>query len=474
MQIKHFVRRNPRLDFKESSKIIERFMSDRARHFGVDVEFCDQFPALTPKNQITVSSNIVNQFSDYDELKIVLKKYEGVQWSDLTIDGLVPGSQFDRVTSGQTVKDGSRTYFSEKQSSYNLQINIFKYKRLKVFLKLLEKYTEIKDLSVSGFADFLDKKEVFNLVAAYGEELRLVEFDRCPVCQSTGTQKLYSHDSQAFLGFMTKRSSTLERCLSCEVIYLNPAPHAEDIPKIYDEFDRQDFVASVNFPYDGKSLRGAFVSELSHPAQCKSLDLGGGIGKFSLHLKGRFPEWNVTHSDFGIKQYPELEQKGINTLALDFSHHGIQKNHYDLITMWEVIEHIHPSRLNFVFENIANGLVSGGRFVFSTPNFDSSLCKAFDFYAACPPFHTFVFSEKWLNWYFGKHESFEIEKIGFCSDMFDDFKGWMGYAKQTGPSLATRAFAEFAESLSDLSSVDREKLAEKVRGSEVIYSLKKK
>lgn len=478
MLTKHYVRLNPRLDFRDTSALIESFMKSRADYYGIQLEFCQQFPELTAgkhPDQIVVMSDITSPFSDYDELQSVLDAYRTIDWKELVIEGLIPGSSFVRILNGSSsLSSETRTFYSSMQSRFNLQINILKYKRLKVFLKLLQKIDALSTFSVEKFAQKLDERECFEVVLAYGEDLDLQEFSKCPICKSSQLQKMYSHDSQAFLGFVTKNSAPYTRCLNCEVLFLNPSPSSSDIPKIYDEFDHQDFKTSLNFPYADDTMRGAFISCLGLPKDCKTLDLGGGIGKFSQHLKIKFPNWSVTHSDFGIKQYPELEKLDIHTTALDFTQNDIGQGQYDLVTMWEVIEHVHALKLEYVFSNIGKSLKKGGRFVFSTPNFDSPLCKAFDFYSAAPPFHTFVFSETWLSRYFRNHAELEVEKIGYASDFFDDFTGWMDYASKTSPSLALRGFAEFSKALAGEGKVDKASLALRVKGSEVIYCLKKK
>lgn len=447
-------------------------MNLRALHYKIPLSFCSTFPESINADEIQLHSDILHPFSDYDEIQEVLDIYKEVNWSSIRIEGMIPGTGF--VTIKKAGDGTSKTYFSKKQEAFNLQLNIFKYKRLKVFLGLLNKITDLHTYSVEAFAKKLEEKEIFEFVISFAENFKLEYFTKCPTCSSPTSQKLYSHDSQALLGFVTKNSSIYNRCLSCELIYLNPCPPSDELYKIYDEFDRQDFAVSQNFPYDGESQRGKFLENLELPTNCRSLDLGGGIGKFSEYLKSKYPGWVVTHSDFEIKRYPELEKKGIKTCSLNFTNSPIGKNEFDLITMWEVIEHIHPEKLEFVFDNIANALAPGGMYVFSTPNFDSTLCRSFDFYSVCPPFHTFVFSERWLTDFFSVHTRFEIVKIGYCSDFLDDLNGWMDYAAQTAPSVSLRGFASFVKSLNTEAQADKTKLAEIAKGSEVIYCLRRK
>ena len=126
-------------------------------------------------------------------------------------------------------------------------------------------------------------------------------------------------------------------------------------------------------------------------------------------------------------------------------------------------------------ENIWKALKPGGVLVFSTPNFDSPLCRALDFYSACPPFHTFVFSESWLKEYFAKTKRFEVVKVGYCSDFLDDLPGWMSYAKQTSSTMALQGLAEFSmHAMAGATDTEAKRVInQKVQGSEVILCLKK-
>lgn len=454
-----------------SHKRVEDFIIKRAAHYNVRVQFCSDFPTMIDHGEVHVYSSVLDPFSDYDELFFVLEEYKSVPWDTLEIKGLVPGTQFQLVKrSGDGI---SRTYYSNKQTIYNSQVNLYKFKRLKLFLGLLDRIEELHTYSLSGFLKRLDENDIFEFVLSYGESVTLTHFDRCPICESHATQKIYSNDSQPLIGFMTRSRSVYTRCLACELIFLNPCPSANDLPKVYDIFDKNDFISSINSPFIESSQRCRFIQGLPFPIDCRALDLGGGIGEFSKFLKGAYPDWEVYHGDFDIKRQPEIEKIGIKTFSIDVSTDKIG-GIYDLITMWEVIEHIHPERLSFVLDNIADALRVGGALVFSTPNFDSPLCRTHDFYSACPPFHTFVFSERWLTRLFENHPKFFIERIGFCSDFMDDIPGWMDYAALTSPSISSRGTAEFLKELYNHSKSGTYDIVQRLRGSEVIYCLRRK
>ena len=181
----------------------------------------------------------------------------------------------------------------------------------------------------------------------------------------------------------------------------------------------------------------------------------------------------MTHSDFEIKA---IASEGVRARALDFTREPIGRAQYELITAWEVIEHVPYHKLRFVFENIAAALAPGGYFVFSTPDFDSPVCKSFDFYALCPPFHYLVFGERWLRNYFLDSKHFEIFDVKHCSDFLDDALNWYGYGGKTCPSMAIRSTADLLRAVfeMDVDKKIRNRLAADGFGTEIIMTLRKK
>jgi len=144
--------------------------------------------------------------------------------------------------------------------------------------------------------------------------------------------------------------------------------------------------------------------------------------------------------------------KNVETKPLNFLKDNIGKNEYDLVSAWEVIEHIpFPS-----FENLLNkihaALKPSGVAVFSTPDFDSLLCQAWDFYNLCPPHHLLIFSETWVRKYFADHPQFELVDILGETEIFleSDYEPWFKYWASTSKTFESRALAKiFLEMLRD-------------------------
>jgi SAM-dependent methyltransferase len=399
-------------------------------------------------------------------------------------DGAVPGTQVEAVFSASRLDavpakwgagdDTLRVrWFS--QDRHNNQFNLYKYKRLKMFLGLEAELQGMHAMSVDEFVAALERDDVFGKLAAFFEDAELIVHTSCPHCDGR-LVSLPMRMSQPFCGYLPSRRPLYHECERCSLIVASPALHEKDVAAVYDEWDRQDFVVTHNNPYHAGAPRGDF-SQIADdlPHRTRSLDLGGGMGRFSLYLKQAFPEWSVTHSDFEIKRNQNLEDVGIRTRALNFLKEPIGSGSYDLITAWEVLEHVPFHRLSGVLDSIHRALAPGGFFVFSTPNFDSPVCRGMDFFAVCPPFHFLVFGERWLRRYFAQSAKWQYLPPRACSDFLDDALMWYDYGARTSPSLQLRATAEFLRAIfeQDPQSDLRRALLKKGFGTEVIVTLRR-
>jgi SAM-dependent methyltransferase len=486
---------NSRLAFKGAYSKVEAFVGTRFRHHSVSHEFFADWSALEARlgevayappsgTEYIVIVDIMSPFTDLDLVTQMTEVLDRTQLPFARCDGAVPGTEVKAVLSLAGLAelqpfalvnlDGSPGAMVrwETQSKFNNQLNLYKYKRLKMFLALVQDFSDLPELSVSELLVRLAEDKAFRLLAAFGENLRQISYSSCPHCEGN-LEPLPNTMSQPFCGYLPGSRPLYHECESCGLVVLSPSVHEDDVHAVYDEWDKQDFVASTNNPYTTDSIRCNFSKILpSLPNSPRSLDLGGGVGNFSKFLHSTYPEWDVTHSDFEIKS---TAPEGVRARTLDFTRDPIGASQYDLITAWEVIEHVPYHKLEFVLKNIWEALTPGGYFVFSTPDFDSPVCKSFDFYALCPPFHYLVFGERWLRNYFSDSSQFEIFDVKHCSDFLDDALNWYGYGSKTCPSMAMRGTAELLRAVFEMDGDKsiRNRLAEQGMGTEIILTLRK-
>lgn len=431
---------------------------------------------ISKENRYIVVIDILNPIVDIDLINKMIDSLEVTSKNYAICDGAIPGTQAEyivapKVNSSLDLQNSDEItlvrWFS--QDSYNNQFNLYKYKRLKMFLALLNKVENLYTLSIKEIIDKLNDSDIFNSLVAYGEDIKLYEYTKCPHCKGR-LISLHMNMSQPFCGYIPSSRALYHECEKCGLIVMSPYVDQNETAKIYDIYDKQDFAASLNNPYKVGTPRCDFSDFINIlPKSVRTLDLGGGMGFFSKFLKSTYPHWNVTHADFEIKSDINLEGLDIKTKALDFTANTIGKECYDFITAWEVLEHIPYEKLEETLNNIYNALSNGGIFMFSTPDFDSPLCKSNDFYATCPPFHYLVFTKRWLESYF-KNTKWNIHSIRHCSDFLDDSEMWYDYVGKTAPSFQLRATSEV---LRELLSIPQNKklLLEKGMGTEVIFTL---
>lgn len=488
---------NKRLDFKNSRERIVDFHRKRINHFfNVDPQLVlDQNACVSSLFSIAdisldgyvVVVDIMNPFLDHE---LVYQGIDMLRLSDrlsVKIEGAIPGTEPGLIIALQVLQkyvacdysnlsslESIDTLYIETDMQYihNNQLNLYKYKRLKQFFTLISNRPDIALSTVNDVINVLDEDNIYDMLFSFGEQIRLVRYDACPYCKGT-LMPLRNYMSQPFCGYLSSKKSLYYECVKCSLVISSPCIHSEDVYKVYDEWDKQDFMVSTNNPYTENSVRCNFDRIIeSLPKETHVLDLGGGIGFFSGYLQSKYPSWNVTHSDFEIKATTVGD---VQTRTLDFTRQEIGDQQYDIISAWEVLEHVPVEKLDFVVENIWKGLKFNGYFIFSTPDFGSSACKSFDFYALCPPFHYTVLSTKWLSAYFSRSNLFRVLEIRHNSDFLDDAINWYGYGEKTTTSMPLRHTSTLLKTIfsSPQSELVKKFLLEKGLGTEVCFIVQK-
>jgi SAM-dependent methyltransferase len=490
-----------RLDFRDSRQTVHAFIKNRLAHFSIgQFKFIDSWNELSDTmfesleisketNGFIAVIDTLNPFIDFDLIYECASLLDRTKKVSCLTEGAVPGTEpyrvysianFRNCTRAQHIEKSSfnldlwpiATFKSVAQTKYNNQLNLYKYKRLKLFIALIENAKDIFSKSIVEIFEILSSKEIHQMLVGFGEDVKLEHHENCPHC-SARLHPLQNTMSQPFCGYLSNELPIYHECESCGLVVASPFIDADDLHKMYDVWDKQDFVASTNNPYTEESVRCDFTTIVNYlPEKTRSLDLGGGIGNFSKFLSRKFPKWDITHSDFEIKAKVE---GSIQNRTLNFTRDPIGVEQYDLITAWEVIEHIPFHLFKFVLENIYRALKPGGFFKFSTPDFDSAACKSFDFYALCPPFHYTVLSRSWIERYFENSKQFSIFDQSSCSDFLDDASNWYGYGEKTAPSSAVRNTASVLKAIFEFDTDGRIKkhLLEQGFGTEICITLRK-
>ena len=184
---------------------------------------------------------------------------------------------------------------------------------------------------------------------------------RCPICQDSN-----------LIFYVKKYDFKLDKCQNCGLIFCNPYPSKQQIYHYYNsemkKFENDFFIESFENRLNIFYPRIELIKKYRKSG--KILDIGSSIGVFLEALNRVDHNYQLTCCDIDKdscdklkNRYPKVEV--INSDFVDIE----KKPDYDIITMWDTVEHIVDQ--NLLFDSIKKMLRQDGLFFFSTPNTDS-------------------------------------------------------------------------------------------------------
>lgn len=215
---------------------------------------------------------------------------------------------------------------------------------------------------------------------------------KCPICGDHSHDSLYKINNYSIL-----------RCKTCLHVFVSDTLTSETLNNAYE----QDYYQGKNYEvvsgyndYTGNlEQRFAVFSERLTRIQNRSLgrgkilDYGCAVGLFVKVAQDA--GWNAT----GYERSEWASSYGRNTFGVDIvcgsgRLEDFPENHFDAITMWDVLEHLeHPSE---VLGMISRWIRSGGTLVLNTVNSSSLGAKIAgpDWRHLLPPHHLQYFSRR--------------------------------------------------------------------------------
>jgi 2-polyprenyl-3-methyl-5-hydroxy-6-metoxy-1,4-benzoquinol methylase len=173
----------------------------------------------------------------------------------------------------------------------------------------------------------------------------------CLFCNSTGLRPLGKSYEHAYL----------VKCSSCGLVFGKRIPSQEDLQSHYLQYTRANFISPITI----KRYEELLEKFEPYRKLNRILDVGCGDGYFLEVAKRK--GWEVYGTEFTDEAVMVCRKKGI------LIHQGdlqlFQADQFDVITSFEVLEHInngneHLAKINSLLRN-------GGLFYFTTPNFNS-------------------------------------------------------------------------------------------------------
>jgi SAM-dependent methyltransferase len=205
------------------------------------------------------------------------------------------------------------------------------------------------------------------------------------------------------------------RCTRCNLERLTPQPTASELDELYGQayFESADPASPGYAAYGAMedALRVAAETQLgtlleSAPSDRRLLDVGCGYGTF-VAAAGR-AGWNARGFDCSAAAAAAARVRyGVDIAVGDFASQGVSdENSYDVVTMWDAIEHF-PDPLQ-ALESAFRALKPGGRLILSTPD-----VKSWDARLLGPKWYGYTKVPEHL-WYFSRDTLRELgELAGF-------------------------------------------------------------
>ena len=224
------------------------------------------------------------------------------------------------------------------------------------------------------------------------------------------TTCLLDHDSTPELLFQhpdwwldTSGDFAWNRCPECSLLFLSPRPTHETIANHYPEYYAAYRPAIADEPW--AIMRWKRKRNLRHQihsvTQIKSgghlLDVGCATGNYLAEM--RQLGWQVS----GVEIQPEAAEYarrrfGLNVLTGDLLSNDFPDNTFDVLTMWDVLEHTHNPLA--ILKEAKRLLKPDGITIFSIPDVDKSIwCRRFGaaWIGYDSPRHLYLFPDRSLR-----------------------------------------------------------------------------
>ena len=153
----------------------------------------------------------------------------------------------------------------------------------------------------------------------------------------------------------------------------------------------------------------------------KVLEIGSGVGLIGSYIQQNFPDGSYTGVELDMETNEKAKSFGLNVHQGDFSIMDDLEGDFDVILMWEVLEHIQDLRKCISLIN--KKLVKGGVFIFSVPNYDKRLnypTPKEKLFTSGPPIHLNFFRKQNIykifqdaNWEIKEFKKKKIPYINF-------------------------------------------------------------
>ncbi len=161
-------------------------------------------------------------------------------------------------------------------------------------------------------------------------------------------------------------------CRSCHLVYMNPRPHHEAVVENYGDVEDQEYIEEEQGRLETFADSLELVQKYRRSGQL--LDVGCHVGTFlTLAEQAGFDVAGVEPSRWGAEIARTRINGNVHCGAIEDA--PLPEGGYDVITLWDVIEHLPDPALDI--RAVHSALRPGGIFVISTMDVESLFARAF-------------------------------------------------------------------------------------------------
>lgn len=193
------------------------------------------------------------------------------------------------------------------------------------------------------------------------------EYNKCKVCDSSVK--------------LINEKYNLGQCVSCKLIFCLTIFSQDEFVKVYDElYNKQNThykyhsVVEYKMLLENKKIkvgyhRAKLLKKYILNKKCKSvLEIGSGIGLVGSYIRKHDDTIRYLGIEIDKESFDKSQTLKLDTLNDDFKAMEKIEESFDVIMLWEVLEHLQDlkSFLDLAYKRLNNG----GSIILSVPNYD--------------------------------------------------------------------------------------------------------
>src|SRR5882724_185789 len=228
---------------------------------------------------------------------------------------------------------------------------------------------------------------------------------KCPLCNTSAFTILYpstlkpkDFDPKVIKNNLKNtlddysKHAQIVRCVNCDLVYTNPMENMKKILQGYGDVVDKEYLKTEKFRKLLSLKHLAILEKFKTKGQM--LDIGCFAGFFLELSKSKgWKTYGIEPSQWASKI---ARDRGVTIVGRDIERSKLKSNFFDVITMWDVIEHLPNPQT--VIKIIHKALKKNGIVAFGTPNIEGLLAKVLkNHYPYLIRMHIILYSPKTLK-----------------------------------------------------------------------------